>query len=111
MYRWRAKELDSPGPISTKIGFILSRPNSIRGAASLHNAMLEDDFTSFGSDLHDLEPRFGAQKSMYREEYGFQVVTTRVNQLVISSRVPTGAIKSTQHYLGGSIRTFEVWLD
>ena len=66
-----AKELDFPGPISTKIGFILSRPNSIRGAASLQNTILDDDFPSFGSDLCDLEPHFGAQKSMHREEYGF----------------------------------------
>ena len=51
-----AKELDFPGPISTKIGFILSRPNSIRGAASLQNIILDDDFPSFGSDLHDSDP-------------------------------------------------------
>jgi hypothetical protein len=66
-----AKELDFPGPIFARVGFILSRPNSIRGAASLQNAVLADDFSSFGSDLHDLDPHFGAQKSMYREEYGF----------------------------------------
>ena len=63
--------LDFPGPISTRIGFILSRPNFIRGAASLQNLILGDDFSSFGPALCDLDPHFGAQKSMYREEYGF----------------------------------------
>jgi hypothetical protein len=66
-----AKEPDFPGPIFARIGFILSRPNSIGGATSLQNATLDDDFPSFGSDLHDLDPHFGAQKSTYREEYGF----------------------------------------
>jgi hypothetical protein len=66
-----AKELDFPGPIFARVGFILSRTNSIRGAASLQNTILDDDIPSFGSGLYDLYPRFGAQKSMYREEYGF----------------------------------------
>ena len=64
-----AKELDFPGPIFARVGFILSRPKLIRGAASSQNTILDDDFPSFGSDLHDLDPPFGAQKSMYREEY------------------------------------------
>ena len=54
-----AKELDFPGPIFARVGFILSRPNSIRGAASLQNATLDDDFPSFGSDLHDSDPISG----------------------------------------------------
>jgi hypothetical protein len=66
-----AKELDFPGPIFARVGFILSRPNSIRGAASLQNATLDDDFPSFGSDLHDLDPHSGAQKSIHADEYRF----------------------------------------
>ena len=37
----------------------------------MQNATSDDDFPSFGSHVHDLDPHFGAQKSMYREEYGF----------------------------------------
>ena len=38
----------------------------------------------------------------------FRVVTTRVNQLAILSRVSMGATKTTQHFLGSSILMFKV---
>ena len=41
----------------------------------------------------------------------FQVVTTRVNQLAILSRVPMGVTQTTQHCLGSSLLMFKVlWL-
>ena len=43
-----AKELDFPGPIFARVGFILSRPNFIRGAASSQNTILDNDFPSLG---------------------------------------------------------------
>jgi hypothetical protein len=111
-----AKELDFPGPIFARVGFILSRTNSIRGAASLQNTILDDDIPSFGSGLYDLYPRFGAQKSMYREEYGFWSSDSQDEPVGNLIKGPSKSYKnhsatSGKQYIGVLIRGSKLGLD
>ena len=58
------------------------------------NTILDDDIPSFGSGLYDLYPRFGAQKSMYREEYGLSSTDNQGKPVGRPIKGPNGSHKN-----------------